>query len=94
MKKKTCPQCRREFGPVMRGARRESPAAFARRITCSITCAAERKRHLSDEETKAAARCEHGFAMDDHCEQCCPRCQEDIAEMLKQHKADEEQVKP
>jgi hypothetical protein len=29
--------------------------------------------------------------MDDHCEQCCPRCQEDIAEMLKQNKTDEQQ---
>jgi hypothetical protein len=44
---KICPQCSQPFGPVMRGARRENPAAFAKRITCSITCAANRKSHVA-----------------------------------------------
>jgi hypothetical protein len=38
-------------------------------------------------------RCEHGVLDDEHCEQCCNQCQEDIAEMLKSHVSDDEVTK-
>jgi hypothetical protein len=50
---KICPQCGDSFGPATRGgARRDNPATFRRRITCSRVCAIARSRktHVSDEE--------------------------------------------
>jgi hypothetical protein len=41
---KVCPVCLQTFGPAVKGARRENPATFQKRITCSRKCAGIKSR--------------------------------------------------